>query len=215
MFDIALRKWKDGLTEPVARIVPSFITPGHITFAAFVCGLLCCYISTDVDKTSTGLFFWLANRFLDCLDGLVARQRKTASDLGGFLDLLSDFIIYSLLPVSIAWGQSSTDWGTSHDWVAIALLEASFHVNNFILFYSAAAAASRRDGELTSVTMRPALVEGFESGVLFTAMLAFPRYITPLSWLMTAGVVVGICQRTLAVASALGRGGKAQSKKAT
>ena len=215
MFDIPLRRWKDGLADPVARIVPSLITPGHITLAAFACGLLCCYMTTDPTNRTIGIFFWIANRILDCLDGSVARQRKTASELGGFLDLLSDFIIYSLLPISIAWGQSLTDWGTSRDWVAIALLEASFHVNNFILFYSAAVAASRRDDELTSVTMRPALVEGFESGVLFTAMLAFPRYITPLSWLMTAGVVVGICQRTLAVASTLGHGEDVQSKKAT
>jgi hypothetical protein len=63
--------------------------------------------------------------------------------------------------------------------MALTLLEASFHVNNFVLFYSAAVAANRKDIELTSVTMRPALIEGFESGLIFTPMLVWPRAYQP------------------------------------
>jgi phosphatidylglycerophosphate synthase len=199
MLDIPLRRWKDRLVDPVARAVPAFVTPGHITLAAFICGLLACVAAMSSANKYMGIHFWLVNRFLDCLDGSLARSRSAASDLGGFLDLLSDFIVYSLLPIAVCLGQDSA----SVNWTALALLEASFHVNNFILFYSAAVAANRQDDELTSVTMRPALIEGFESGLIFTAMLIWPQHINLGMWFMSVGVAIGICQRVLAVTSIL------------
>ena len=223
MLDIPLRRWKDRLIDPLARtLVPPSVTPAHITLAAFVCGVLACYFAATATNSSSNstsaaaLSFWLANRFLDCLDGSLARARNSATDLGGFLDLLSDFIIYSLLPIAICLGQSQCQrrqqpppitipsTSSSVNWTALALLEASFHVNNFVLFYSAAVAAKRHDhDELTSVNMRSALIEGFESGLLFTAMLIWPQHINFWMWAMSFGVAVGIGQRVLAVTSIL------------
>jgi phosphatidylglycerophosphate synthase len=201
MFDIALRRWKDSLADPVARIIPNWISPTQVTGAAFVAGLLACFTAATSVSNALAVSLWAANRFLDSVDGSLARHRKVASDLGGFLDLLSDFIIYSILPIAIAYGQ---DKGLYYiDWVSIATLEATFHVNNFILFYSAVV-AEKDDQELTSVTMRPALIEGFESGLLFTAMLIWPHYINTWARIMSVGVVIGILQRTLAVVTVLG-----------
>ncbi|KAJ9659416.1 hypothetical protein H2198_003145 [Neophaeococcomyces mojaviensis] len=154
-------------------------------------------MSTAPSSSMLAIGFWAVNRFLDCVDGSLARHRKVASELGGFLDLLSDFIVYSILPIAIAYGQD--DVPHQVDWVTIALLEATFHVNNFILFYSAAVAAQKNDLELTSVTMRPALVEGFESGLLFTIMLVWPQHINVWARIMGVGVAIGILQRSLAV----------------
>jgi phosphatidylglycerophosphate synthase len=192
MFDITLRGWKDGLVDPISRGVPRSITPGQITLAAFVCGTMSCLLATTPGYGNAALIFWLLNRFLDCLDGSLARATNSATQLGGFLDLLSDFIIYSLLPIAIARGQSQF---IPIDWTALALLEASFHVNNFVLFYIAAVAADKKDGELTSVTMKPGLIEGFESGTLFTMMLIWPARISIWSWLMAVGVAFGTAQR--------------------
>ena len=36
MLDVALRWWKDGLFDPVARLLPAVVTPGHITLVTFV-----------------------------------------------------------------------------------------------------------------------------------------------------------------------------------
>ena len=204
MFDIQLRSVKDRIFGPCCQYVPASITPLHITGSAYVVGLLSCLCASH-SSVSLSLTLWLLNRALDCLDGALARHRKSASDLGGFLDLLGDFIVYSLLPISIAIGQDVTP----RCWEAVAILEATFHVNNFILFY-VAAVAEKREGkgapkakELTSVMMRPALIEGTESGVIFTLMLAFPSYIEASSWLMAGLVIVGIVQRTLWVTAAL------------
>ncbi|KAI4113246.1 MAG: hypothetical protein LQ345_005730 [Seirophora villosa] len=214
MFDITLRPLKDGLFDPCCKYIPAFVTPSQVTGLAFICGLLSCYsISVTHDNNKPALVFWTLNRSLDCLDGALARHRGTASDLGGFLDLLGDFIIYSLLPIAIAQGFEAA---ASHVWIAVAILEATFHVNNFILFYVAAIAeklskveekgdASKgKTKELTSVMMRPALMEGMESGLLFTAMLVYPSKVQALSWTMAGLVTVGILQRTLWVVKALG-----------
>lgn len=196
MFDIALRGWKDAVVDPISRGMPKAITPGWVTFAAFASGLLSCFCALTPVYNRAALAFWLLNRLLDCLDGSLARARNQATQLGGFLDLLADFIVYSLLPIAIARGQANL---VNIDCTSLALLEASFHINNFVLFYVAAVAAGKNDGELTSVTMKPALIEGFEAGVLFTVMLIWPAWINMWCWAMAVGVVIGTIQRVRTV----------------
>ena len=94
MYDNHLRHLKDVIGTPVCRALPSGTTPNHITLAAFISGLLA--VGTAALSTSRSsywpLIFWLLNRLLDGADGTFARMRGTASALGGFLDLLGDFI---------------------------------------------------------------------------------------------------------------------------
>ncbi|MCJ1363840.1 hypothetical protein MMC16_002949 [Acarospora aff. strigata] len=202
MFDITLRHTKDRIANPLCFFVPKSVSPLHITGAAFVCGILACLTATDPSYDRWSLLFWCLNRALDGLDGAVARKRATVTELGGFLDLLGDFIVYSFLPIAITLGQE-LDGFIEVNWISVAVLEASFHINNFVLFYISAVAAKREEKELTSVTMRPALIEGLESGLLFTAMLIWPEYINFWCWTMSAAVGFGICQRVLWVTGVL------------
>ena len=152
MFDIQLRPLKDRLFDPCCHYIPQSITPLHITFSAFSAGLAACY-SASRHQVLLSISFWLLNRALDCIDGTLARHRKAASDLGGFVDLLGDFVTYSFLPISLAMGNPDA-------WDAVALLEASFHLNNFVLFYGAAiaekkaVASGEKSKELTSLMMK-------------------------------------------------------------
>ena len=219
MFDLPLRPLKDTLFTPLCPYIPPSLKPIHITLLAFLSGLLSSYlISLSHTNYPFALLFWALNRGLDCLDGTLARHRGAVSDLGGFLDLWCDFIVYSILPIAVAAGAQVEDAG-ARVWMAVAVLEACFHVNNFVLFYVAALVekagkeeagagakgerGNRRREELTSVSMRPALVEGLESALLFTAMLGYPSAIEGLSWTMAALVAVGIGQRTVWVIKAL------------
>ena len=200
MLDIQLRPLKDQLFDPLCAYIPSSIKPLHITVLAFVCGLLACICTVD-GLVFSSLLFWALNRALDCLDGALARYRKTTSELGGFLDLLCDFIVYAMLPIAVAGGEHKT----AEAYRVVAILEATVFINNFILFYVAAVAEKKATAEtrgqsktkqLTSLVMRPALIEGTESAVLFTAMLAYPRQIEVLSLVMAGLVSIGIVQRT-------------------
>lgn len=213
MLDITLRPLKDTLFDPLSKSIPPSITPLHLTALAFLAGLASC-IAAAQSASSMALTLWLLNRILDCLDGAVARHRTQSSDLGGFLDLLSDFIIYSAIPICCSLGYEGTVMppGTiERRWLAVAIAEATFHVNNFVLFFIAAVVEKKKAEaaakgetskeeeakvkELTSVSMRPALVEGAESGAIFTVMLAQPMWTEWLCWLLSAGVVAGIAQR--------------------
>lgn len=206
MYDNYLRHLKDRITTPLCRTLPSGITPNHITLAAFISGLLA--VGTAALGTSQSshwpLIFWLLNRLLDGADGTLARVQGTATALGGFLDLLGDFIIYSLIPFMLAYGQESR-LADAVDWRAVAVLEATFHINNFVLFYISAVVAAKPDDELTSVSMRPALVEGLESGLIFTAMFIWPQHLTLLCWGMSVAVIVGIAQRVYFIIPSLRR----------
>lgn len=212
MFDITLRPLKDDLFTPLSRHIPQCITPHHITAAALLSGLMSCAFACTSYRVLS-LLAWVVNRSLDCLDGTVARHRNQQSDLGGFLDLLGDFIVYALIPIAIAFGAGWTGChGNFADYLVVALLEASFYLNNFVLFYIAALVEKsnaqglqRQKEEVTSLAMRPALVEGSESGVFFTLMLAMPQYLAPLCWVMFVGVAFGTCQRVTWLITALGR----------
>ena len=216
MFDITLRPLKDSLFDPICNLVPQFITPLHITGLAFLSGVACCIAAARASTTWT-VALWALNRGLDCLDGAVARQRKQTSELGGFLDLLGDFIVYSAIPICCTFGSDKgvpmdDCWQLRRRWLAVAVAESSFHINNFVLFFLAAVVergnaqevnkGGSRDKptiktkELTSVTMKSALVEGFESGLAFTCMLALPGSTEAICWILSAGVIVGIVQRT-------------------
>lgn len=212
MLDISLRPWKDNIFDPLCRFVPTTISPLHITAAAFLTGLQSCY-SAYSHRKAESLFFWALNRFLDCLDGAVARSRSESFDWGGFLYLLGDFIIYSLIPLCTASSfASQSETEVQRVWTGISLLEVSFHINNFVLFYIAALeeklkVAGKRDelSNLTSLMMRPALIEGVESAVFFTAMLAWPKPTYRLAITMSFLVAIATTQRILWIYSALKR----------
>lgn len=213
MFDISLRPLKDRVFDPICTVVPTAITPLHITLFAFLSGICSC-IAAAWGSPWWSVVLWLFNRGLDCMDGAVARHRNQSSDLGGFLDLLADFIIYSAIPITCALGLPITSLGERPLWLAVSMAEATFHVNNFILFYVAAVVEKEKKAgpdrkkyaqELTSVSMRPALIEGAESGIIFTIMLARPEWTLPLCWVLAVGVAIGIVQRVTWVTSALSR----------
>jgi len=199
----------DRFIHPFCRLVPPFVLPLHLTILAFVCGLIACAHVYNRDSIRA-LFFWALNRLLDGLDGAVARRRGVTSELGGFLDMLGDFLVYSSIPISCGMAVSPLDnlkqpftymAPSNSPWLSIAVLEATFHINNFVLFYGAAVMEKRKRGgkvpsrESTEVAARPALVESLESGVIFTLMLAWPRRIEALSWAMALLVAVGTLQR--------------------
>lgn len=230
MLDIQFRPLKDQIFNPLSRLIPRSVTPGTLTLFAFICGIESCYFALS-NNTATSLTFWVLNRALDCLDGAVARHRNQSSDLGGFFDLLGDFIVYSLIPICCGLSSAAEGGGSGklvRLWVSIALVEASFHINNFVLFFVAAVVEKRRAGvvvseqkkkssaaagrneseekikELTSVAMRPALIEGVESGLLFTVMLAVPAWTEWVCWLMAGLVAIGVFQRVFWLAGVMG-----------
>mgnify|MGYP000250378737 CR=1 FL=1 len=94
MLDSRVRKIIDKPLDTMGRRLELLgITANSVTIVGFICGVLS-IISIAGDQLNYGLFFLCLNRLADGLDGAVARASEL-SDFGAFLDIVSDFIIYS------------------------------------------------------------------------------------------------------------------------
>jgi phosphatidylglycerophosphate synthase len=195
VIDQQLREAKDRAIDPVVRLlVARRIGAGWFTGA----GLL--------TSVATGVLAWrghhwwalaafFAGRVFDSVDGAVARRGGTASDLGGYLDQLADTVGYAAVPLGLAAGA-----GTTAVWPGCAVLLASFYVNIVSWAYLAALAEKRgagasAQGASTSIVMPTGLVEGAETVVLYSVMLAVPAWLPGWFWVMTALVAVTVVQR--------------------
>src|SRR5215469_11448155 len=79
-----------NVINPLCHLVPSFVSPLHLTCLAFICGLTSCW-QIYHEHNFQALLFWGFNRLLGGLDGAVARHRRKESELGAFLDLPGSF----------------------------------------------------------------------------------------------------------------------------
>lgn len=194
MFDEWFRVQKERWFGPLARWIGTWCSPLAITLVAFLIGVTAAVAASQA-AWRIALTLWIANRLLDGIDGTVARLHNRQSDLGGYLDILLDFVVYAAMPLGIA-----LSFDTRSSWLASSVLLASWFVNaaswmylSAILERRGAGATSR--GELTTVTMPRGLVAGTETVIFFSLFLLFPTFYVWLAWIMTVGVVIGILQR--------------------
>ena len=172
MFDAPLRPLIDRLLNPIGRgLVALGMTANQVTMIGAAFGLIA------AGCVAAGLFYpalWfvIANRVIDGLDGAVARASRS-SDFGGYLDIVSDFIFYSAIPMAFAVARPETALaaaflifsfiGTATSFLGFAILAEKHQVTNQIrgkkAFYYL--------GGLT---------EGTETILLFLAMLVWPDY---------------------------------------
>ena len=193
MLDSLLRETKDWFLLPLAlRLQP--IHPIPISFIGLGFGLLATGLIFQ-QQYLWGLAAWLLNRLFDGLDGTVARVTHKQSDLGGYLDILFDFVIYALIPISLVLSAP-----TSAGYIALAFLLAIFYVNAASWMYLSALLEKRKHGakargELTSVTMPAGLIGGAETIIFFSLFIILPQHLVSLYWIMAVLVVITIGQR--------------------
>lgn len=195
MFDHLLRGLKDRLLMPLAMLFRG-VAPNVLTLTAFVFGITAA-IAAWQGVWLAGLLLWALNRITDGLDGTVARVAERQTDFGGYLDILLDFIVYAAIPVAFAI--QSADRNVL---VWTAVLEATFFVNACSWMYLSAvlekrASGASATGELTTVTMPPALVAGFETVVFFALFYLFPTHLVTLFGTMSVLVGINVIQRLL------------------
>jgi phosphatidylglycerophosphate synthase len=194
VLDTLLRPVKERLLSPIARAAGRRVPPLVVTLAGFACGLAAAVLAAR-GRHGAALALWIANRALDGLDGTLARAQGTQSDLGGYVDIVLDFIVYAAIPIGLVVGAPGMPLAVA----ALAML-ASFYVNAASWMYLSAilerrGAGARQRGELTSVTMPEGLIGGTETVVAYTLFLLLPRHLVTLFWLMTVLVVVTVAQR--------------------
>ncbi|PKO04216.1 MAG: CDP-alcohol phosphatidyltransferase [Chloroflexi bacterium HGW-Chloroflexi-3] len=189
MFDQYLRIPKEKIMEPLARGPLRSISPNAISVSA-------CAVSVGAGvaawqgQNGLSLGLWYLNRFLDGLDGTVARVNHKQSDFGGYLDIVLDMVAYVSIPLGLAF--ASKDLTV---FITLTLLFASFYINSAAWMMLAANLEKRNigaktRGELTSVTMPTAIIEGGEAVIIYSLFLIFPGWLPYLFGLLAILVLL-------------------------
>ena len=92
MFDRQIQKYIQKPLQYIAKLFLKFISPNHMTLIGFSFGVLMC-LFIIIDQYLMAIIFLFLNRLSDGLDGTMARL-QTPTPLGGYLDIVLDFLIY-------------------------------------------------------------------------------------------------------------------------
>lgn len=192
MLDARIRPFIDPPLNVLGRwIARQGIGANTVTVTGFAIGMAGA-AAVAQGQVALGLGLFLAGRVADGLDGAVARAtRKT--DLGGFLDIVLDFILYAAMPLAFAV------LDPAHNALAAAVLLMSFFANGST-FLAFAIMAERRGIETTaqgikSLYYMAGLAEGAETVAVLAAFCVWPEAFPVLAY-----AYAGLC-----FASALGR----------
>lgn len=204
MFDSRLRPLIDPpLDRAAAALARTGLTADALTFAGLAVGLAA---AGAIVAGAFGLALVLValNRLVDGLDGPLARARGGGTDLGGYYDIVFDFLFYGAIPLAFA----IVDPGRNA--LAAAVLLASFYANGATFLAFAALAA--RTGRTTAVQGRKAiyyfagLAEGAETIAVFLAMCLLPRYFPLIAYAFAGLCFVSAAARIVMVRALLRAG---------
>ena len=183
MMDHSLRQVKDKALTPIVQKLGGRIHPITITLIGTVFAVvaaLCAFLGLYF----VGLLFLWLNRLMEGLDGTYARTWDKKSDLGGYLDTLSDFLMYTIIPFGFVLHDPSID-----ALIIVAFLFGTFYINAAAFMYLAAILErDSANSELTSLAMPRGIIEGGEAILFFTAFFLLPQFTSILFLLL--GILV-------------------------
>jgi phosphatidylglycerophosphate synthase len=183
-----IRPAVDALAAPLAR---AGVEANTVTGLALALGFGAAALIANGFFALGGVLIVLSRAF-DALDGAVARQTH-ATDLGGFLDIVLDFVFYASIPLAFALADPA------HNALAAAVLLAAFVGTGRSFLAFAVIAANRKWDNLAypnkSFYFLGGLTEGFETLLCFIAMCCWPGYFSELAWGFAALCVVTLVTR--------------------
>jgi phosphatidylglycerophosphate synthase len=195
MMDARLRRLIDPPLDRIgAGLADRGVGADAVTVAGFGLGIAA-WAALTAQAYGTALALVLLNRLCDGLDGAVARH-VGATDRGGYLDIVLDFIFYAGMPFFFAVGRPE------------AALPAAFLAFSFMgtasSFLAFAVFAAKR-GITTAARGRKSLyylgglTEGAETIALFVLICLAPSWFGPAAWMFG-----GLCWATAASRIATG-----------
>ena len=183
MFDAALRPHMNKPLGVLAkRAVALGIGANTVTVAGFVLGMTAAaLVAAQLHWVALGVL--VLSRVLDGLDGAIARETQL-TDLGGYLDITLDFIVYASVVFAFALADPPANA------LAAAFLTTSFMAP--AATFLAYAIFAQKHGLATDIRGAKSLyylgglTEGFETILTLCLMCAFP------AWFPVFAVVYGI-----------------------
>jgi phosphatidylglycerophosphate synthase len=178
MFDSKVRQIIDpGLEHIALSLAKLGVTANAMTIGGFLLGAGGC-VAIGFQAYGVALVLIALNRIADGLDGSLAR-RNGPTDVGGFLDIVLDTIIYSGVPFAFAVARPE------------CALPAAFLIYSFIgtggSFLAFAAIAAKRGVTADRLGKKSfyysvGLIEGTETVVFLIVICLFPSQFVVLAW---------------------------------
>ena len=183
MLDPLMRRLIDPPLKGAAAIWPRKISANQITIFGLLLGVGC-FLAIITNAMTAALSFLALNRLADGLDGAVARA-QTPSDLGAYLDIVSDFLLWGLLPIGFVILDSNNA-------IAAAVLLSSFSMS-MTVFLAFAIMAEKRGLETNTQGYKnffyiAGLAEGTETIAFFAIVIIWPGIFIPAAFIY-AGIV--------------------------
>jgi phosphatidylglycerophosphate synthase len=188
MFDASLRHTKDRALAAAARVLAP-VSPLAITVLGLIFGLGAAWCASRSAFLSAFVLFW-CGRICDGLDGAVARLTGKQTVLGGYLDLICDFVVYAALPIGLWWALK-----LPHADIALVTMLAVFYVNAASWMLLSAIVEHRNAA--TTVAMPTGLIEGFETLIAYSLMLLVPTAQVGIFVAFAALVAITALQRVV------------------
>ena len=171
MIDKELNKYTSSLLNRIANpLYERGVEPNWVTLLGLVLAFLC-FVALSYGLFYLGLILILINRFLDGLDGSLARL-GTPRKFGAFFDITSDFTFYALIPLGFAVVSPYENA------LPTAFLLAAFYVNGSSFLAEAIIIEKyniKIDQADKGFFYSFGLIEGFETICFFLFICLFPN----------------------------------------
>lgn len=155
----------------LSLVIGKRTTPNQITLGAFITGLLSALCIALSYNLLALILLWLSGLF-DLLDGSIARLYNKKSNVGAFIDLISDRLVESALILGFAYQMPENMW--AYLYFLCALL---FHFSTFVT----AGALFKNTGN-KSLHHEYSYIERAEAFIVFSLMMLLPSY---SFWILT------------------------------
>ena len=171
MIDRELNRYTSGHLNRIANVLyEKGVHANWITLSGLAIAFLC-FLVLSYGLFYLGLILILINRFLDGLDGSLARL-GTPRKFGAFFDITSDFAFYALIPLGFAV------FSPHENALPTAFLLAAFYVNGSS-FLAEAIIVEKYSIEIDQTDKgffySLGLIEGFETSCFFLFICLFPN----------------------------------------
>jgi phosphatidylglycerophosphate synthase len=179
MFDGIIRRQIDPVLDAVSRALSAAgATANAVTLTGCALGLAA-GISIAFHYFLTAAFLIAVSRLCDGLDGGVAKIRGT-TDLGGYLDIVLDFVFYGAIPLGFAFADPAQNA------LPAATLLFSFYING-ASFLAYAIMAEKRGLQTEvrgskSLFFTTGLAEATETIAVFLLACLAPHWFPVLAW---------------------------------
>lgn len=194
-----LDKWTGAAVRPLLHIVArkldqTGVQANQVTVAGFFVGISA-LPALAVEFYGLALVLIIINRMGDGLDGALARIQGT-TDVGGFLDIVLDFIFYASIVLGFALASPE-----KNALFACLLLFAFMGTASSFLAFASIAAKRGIDNPVyqnKSLYYLGGLAEGTETIIFFISMCLFPAFFPAIAVVFSVICFITIITRIMA-----------------